>query len=986
MAGIPQSGGERSRKTKARLIEELEALDRRVQELEAAGADSGGVSGKRDGSRDADSLQAILSSLDHGVTLFDANLELVAWNEQWLKLAQFPREMARPKTPLIEMIAYNARRGFLGHDDPDQHARAQLAVYRTMAAETDSAGKRFERRYPDGTVTEIRADRTPGGGLVITHTDIAELKRRELEIQALNRDLEHRVEARARELSEKTALLEATFENISEGFALYDADDRLVFCNENYRQFSGPIADLIEPGVVFEDLIRAVHDRDAFAYPGESPEAAIQARMAHHRAPKGNLEMELSDGRWLMIHETRTPDGGTALVQSDITDVKQAEAARRLTQARLEDAIESISEGFALFDGDDRLVFCNRIYRDRTETTGLTIQPGLRFEDVIRANIARRRFDYPGETAEEKFEWRMSRHRNPSGNNELRQSDGKWMLSTERKTSGGGTAIVLTDITELKQADEARRLTLARLALHLENTPMAATAWDANLICTSWNRAAEEIFGYTAKEAVGRRSVELIVPETIRDEVNALLTDVMAGKGTFHRRHTNHNVTKDGRIITCEWFNTPLVDEDGTIVGVAALASDITDKLEAEQELRLAKESADAANRAKSEFLSNMSHELRTPMNAILGFSQLLESDPEHPLDEVQRASTRHILKAGEHLLVLINEVLDLVRVESGDLSLSIEDVAPATVIESCVTLARTLADKRGIELTDRTTGRDLPTISADFTRCKQVLLNLLSNAVKYNRPGGRIVVDAEPTDDGMLRLSVADTGPGISAEYHGEIFEPFTRLKTSSQGDIEGCGIGLTITKRLVELMGGRIGLQSALGKGSLFWIELPLARSDGAARAPTTGPTTAPTAAPAPSADETPAAAPAPRTMLYVEDNPASVLLMERIIQRVGHLDLLCAHTAELGLEIAEARQPDLIVMDVNLPGMSGIDAMARLRANPDTREIPVIGLSANAMPNDIKHGLAAGFCRYLTKPIRIGEILDAIDAVSQGEVDSS
>ena len=845
-----QSGGGRSRKTKALLLEELEALDRRVRELESASGQRAGA--ESDGVPDDSGLQTILSSLDHGVTLFDANLELITWNEQWLKLAQFPRELARPKTPLIDMIEYNARRGVLGDDDPGEHARAQLAAYRTMATETDSAGKRFERRYPDGAVTEIRADRTPGGGLVITDTDITELKQRELEIEALNRGLEHRVEARTRELFEKTALLEATF--------------------------------------------------------------------------------------------------------------------------------DSISEGFALFGADDRLVFCNQIYRERGAPGGITVRPGLRFEDLIRANIERRRFDYPGETAEEKFEWRMSRHRNPSGNIELRQSGGKWLLSSESKTSGGGTAIVLTDITELKQADEARRLTLARLALHLENTPMAATGWDANMICTSWNRAAEEIFGYTAEEAVGRASVELIVPEAIRDEVNALLTEVMAGKGAFHRRHTNQNVTKDGRVINCEWFNTPLVDEDGTIVGVAALATDITDKLEAEQELRLAKESADAASRAKSEFLSNMSHELRTPMNAILGFSQLLESDSDHPLDEVQSASNRHILKAGEHLLVLINEVLDLVRVESGGLSLSIEDVEPAAVIESCVTLARTLADKRGIELTDRTAGRDLPNISGDFTRCKQALLNLLSNAVKYNRPGGRIVVDAEPTDNGMLRLSVADTGPGIAEQDLGEIFEPFTRLKPSSHGDIEGSGIGLTITKRLVEMMGGRIGLQSALGQGSLFWIELPLAKSDGAAPKVTAAPTAAA------AVDETPAAAPAARTMLYVEDNPASVLLMERIVERVGHLELLCAHTAELGLEIAEARQPDLILMDINLPGMSGIEAMARLRANPDTREIPVIGLSANAMPNDIKHGLAAGFRRYLTKPIRIAEILEAIDAVTRGEADSS
>jgi hypothetical protein len=661
-------------------------------------------------------------------------------------------------------------------------------------------------------------------------------------------------------------------------------------------------------------------------------------------------------------------------VVRDITQRKEAE--RELTEktALLEATFEGISEGFALFDSHDRLVFCNEIYVRFAQPIADLIKPGVTYETLLRATVESGHAAHPGDTVEAKIQMRMAKHRNPHGNHQVELSDGRWMLLTERRTGDGGIALVQTDITEMKRAEAIIATSEERLQTILASSPFGAgvSRIDDGTILYINERAAARV-GMRPDDIVGTTVAGNWVDPRDRERFREILRRDGRVEGT-EIQLKRADGSRYWSLLS--WERVPLFGEDTVVFW----SYDISELKEAQENMRLAKESADAANRAKSEFLSNMSHELRTPMNAILGFSQILESDPDRPLDEVQRASNRHILKAGEHLLVLINEVLDLVRVESGDLSLSIEDVVPTKVIESCVTLARSLADRRGIDVSDRTEGRDLPTISADFTRCKQVLLNLLSNAVKYNRPGGRIVVDAEQTGDGMLRLSVADTGPGIAEQHLEEVFEPFTRLKTVSHDDTEGTGIGLTITKRLVELMGGRIGLQSALGQGSLFWIELPLAKSDGAAPKPTAAP-----AAPA-VVDETPAAAPAARTMLYVEDNPASVLLMERIIQRVGHLDLLSAHTAELGLEIAEARRPDLIVMDVNLPGMSGIEAMVRLRANPDTREIPVIGLSANAMPSDIKHGLAAGFRHYLTKPIRIGEVLAAIDTVTREEAESS
>jgi CheY-like chemotaxis protein/two-component sensor histidine kinase len=381
-------------------------------------------------------------------------------------------------------------------------------------------------------------------------------------------------------------------------------------------------------------------------------------------------------------------------------------------------------------------------------------------------------------------------------------------------------------------------------------------------------------------------------------------------------------------------------------------------------ELEAARANADKANLAKSEFLSAMSHELRSPLNAILGFAQLVESGDPLPTPG-QKASIDQILRAGWYLLELINEVLDLSLIESGHLSLSREPVSLLDVLQDCQTLMVPLALKKDIHL-------HFPQlvepcfVSADRTRLKQVLVNLLSNAIKYNRLGGQVDVTCSVRTQLRLRISVQDTGDGLTSEQIDHLYQPFNRLGKEDSSE-EGTGIGLVVSKRLVERMGGAMGVISVVGSGSLFWIELDLVSAP-ELYSPLTEPSEL---RPSTAADGTRV-----RTLLYVEDNRANMELVEQLIARRPDMRLYGAEDAMRGIAMAREHQPEVILLDINLPGISGLQALKILHEDPATKHIPVLALSANAMPRDIEKGLAAGFSRYLTKPIRVPDFMEALD----------
>ncbi len=394
--------------------------------------------------------------------------------------------------------------------------------------------------------------------------------------------------------------------------------------------------------------------------------------------------------------------------------------------------------------------------------------------------------------------------------------------------------------------------------------------------------------------------------------------------------------------------------------------------LECQQfELMTAMEETKAANDAKSTFLSSMSHEIRTPMNSILGFAQLLLSNQNEPLSDSQKLNVEHILNSGNLLLKLINEVLDLSSIESGKLQISLESIEIASVIDDVVASVKPIELKYKINLTN-SVEHSGHYVTVDYTRLKQILINLLSNAIKYNRVDGKVTVWTELTKTNMIRINIEDTGTGIAMDSLDSLFEPFNRLGAEALS-IEGTGIGLTITKRLVELMGGSIHVESTVGRGTKFSVEFekseaPVSETDKAEDVSDSYQ----------HLDKTER-----KTLLYVEDNPANLKLVENILKRRPNTVLLSASRAQHGIEIAKAQHPDVVLMDINLPVMDGYEALRILKNLDDTKRIPVIAISASAMPEDIEKGKASGFIDYITKPININNFLEVVDGALMNRV---
>jgi len=491
----------------------------------------------------------------------------------------------------------------------------------------------------------------------------------------------------------------------------------------------------------------------------------------------------------------------------------------------------------------------------------------------------------------------------------------------------------------------------------LDLAPDAIIARDVDGRINYWNQGATESYGYSREEALGKISYELLATKFPAPRAEIEDRVLQTGRWDGELLQT----VKDGSEITVSSRWSARTDAEGRAVQILQINTDITEQKAAARELQIAKEQAERASHAKSEFLSRMSHELRTPLNAILGFSQLLEMQD---LDDEERDSVREITKGGNHLLGLINEVLEISRIEAGKLAVSLEPVLVHDLVAETLSLIRPLAEQRGLTLGYDEAECEGEHVLGDLQRLKQVLLNLLSNAVKYNVDGGSVRLRCGLGTADRLRISVSDTGRGIPPDRLGQLFEPFERLGAEQDSE-EGTGLGLALSKGLVEAMGGAIGVEPANGIGSTFWIELQRAEDPLGGAVLEKAERANIAARPRPS-----------RTALYIEDNLSNLKLIERILTRRPEIKLIAAMHGRIGLDLARQHRPDLILLDLQLPDMSGREILQALKAEKATRETPVVVISADATQGQIRELLAAGARAYLTKPLDVQEFLEVLD----------
>ena len=523
-------------------------------------------------------------------------------------------------------------------------------------------------------------------------------------------------------------------------------------------------------------------------------------------------------------------------------------------------------------------------------------------------------------------------------------------------SSGLMVSTVVRDISERRRLEAAAERHSERLAGAIETIPDVIAIWDADDHLVACNEAFRSLFADQPLEAWVGCSVDEVLarPTPFLDAQDAA---VWFGADVTERPTVFDIVLRDGRRFRAS--SRKKVHGGRVTTGV-----DLTEDLVRERELELAREKAEAASRAKDEFLASMSHELRTPLNAVLGFCQLLQRDRKEQLTERQREMVDQVAKGGEHLLALIDDVLDLARIESNRVSIVSEAVSVRDTVSEVLDTLSPLADRSGVELRFDAADACEAVVDADPRRFLQILLNLTSNAIKYNNRGGTVTFIVSRANAAVIRVTVVDTGRGIAVHEQFKLFTAFNRAGQEG-GSIEGTGIGLVISRRLAELMGGgRVGFVSRVGVGSSFWVELPAhvaaaIESKGGLRASAAG-------------------APCEGLIVYVDDSQASLAFLRMVVEQLGGVEIVTAATASEGIALVRGRRPDLVLMDINLPDMSGFEALAILHADPATRDIPVMALSAAASAEARARGLRAGFQRYLTKPVRVDELEDVIREV--------
>jgi PAS domain S-box-containing protein len=644
----------------------------------------------------------------------------------------------------------------------------------------------------------------------------------------------------------------------------------------------------------------------------------------------------------------------------EMRSIANRTAALEMSEQNFRQIFEEAPIGMAVVGLDERFtkannVLCNMVGYSEQELMVRTPLDITHPEDVdLSKQLALEMLNATGSSCVEK------RYVNKSG--EMLWATRTGCIIRDETGSPQHFLIMVEDISERKRAEGALRENKRELeaALHANQSIMDNSQ---DVICTvdeegrflTINAACEHLWGYTPGELVGRHYIDLVYPED-RERTNQAAADIRIARKVTD--FVNRYVRKDGTLVDVLW-SASWSERDKKHFCVA---HNVTERARMEKALREAKEEAERANSAKSEFLSRMSHELRTPLNAVLGFGQLLERQSP---TQIQRTRVRHIINAGRHLLDLINEVLDISRIEVGRMQLSLEPVCVADALNEALDLMRPLAAERRIQLSSSAEMDPSVYVLADRQRFKQVLLNLLTNAVKYTPISGSVTVAHNANGSENVRIVVSDNGPGIPSEKLKRLFTPFDRLG-AEQSSVEGTGLGLALSQRLMQAMHGSIGVESNLGKGSTFWVELPLTQSP-LERVPLHKRN-----------GGTPRSRshPVHRTVLYIEDNLSNLTLIEQMFEERPEIELLTAMQGKLGLDLARQHSPDLVLLDLHLPDVAGWDVLSQLKAGEATRDIPVIIISADATTRQIERLLAAGATAYLTKPLDIAEFFSVLE----------
>jgi len=793
-----------------------------------------------------------IAHLGQGVSIFDEDLNLVAFNENFFELLEFPKELGTPGTSLAEFFRINAERGEYGPGDVVTQVKERMALARRFEPHL------MERVRPNGKVIEVHGIPLPNGGIVTTYTDISARKKAE------------------KALAEKERQLRTALNNMTDGIFALDKDLRLTLFNNRYFEFINLPASIATIGMPFENVVRIAASRGDYG-PGEIEEQ-MQNRLAFFRSPdRDNTEITVDNGRRILEYrKAPLAAGGAVIVVSDITERRRAESEIGLKEAQLSAALESMSAGIMLIDKQFKVQLFNDAASTLYQFPKDIVRVGTPLQALIRIRAERGDFGdgRPDELAKARFE---GFQRGELGRFIDTVPGGRTLDVFRAVTPDDDIVVVFHDITDRVRSEEKLRENEAQLTQNITDLVVA-------------------------QDFLEKQSHEL---------------------------------------------------------------AELAEKLAEE------KERAQASERSKSEFLASMSHEIRTPMTGVLGLADiLLDADLPAP----HQKTVQKIKGAGQSLLTIINDILDLSKLEAGKLEIENIDFNLLAVIDDAVDLIHPRAEQRGLILTTDSP-RDLPhSLVGDPTRIRQILINLAGNAVKFTHEGG-VTVRAQHRPIGEnsveIRIEVEDTGIGIPSNAIDKLFQDFTQADSSTSRRYEGTGLGLSISKRLTELMGGEIGVESELGKGSVFWFtfhadlaEAPVARGIHPHR-------------------KLEVTAGRALSIMIAEDNQLNQLILSSVLAPLGH-DLTFAASGVEAVELVKSKAFDLILMDVRMPEMSGPDATRAIRQMGDGfKTLPIVAVTADVMEDHIAGYFEAGMNAYATKPIERIALLTTINEVMGEEV---